>query len=299
MRSGSARDRLPCPVDDGRWPGVLTPPADSPSGPLARSGGRRIRRGQTGVAASRLPMAALGVSQWSAMSRRPGCGSCRPDMGSRCPRAGDDPSSVAVAVRPGRSRPASGVRGRRLRPAAITSRSRGGTGLRVTTPARTWMDCAARLPLDYLVAMGDCDSPPTTWRAERTGGSVPLGLADGGGVVRCGTRSCCSIRRAESPGESRSDGSRHGGGLDAPRCNATSCRARVVARPSGHAWEEEMVVVEYDGSCTSTRSAASERRRATQPAAGGGLPGDRPHCRDLTHPEAMSAPTVMAGPPPP
>ncbi len=66
----------------------------------------------------------------------------------------DDDRPVSIAAMPDRARPQRrDVRGRRLRlPDDHLTVCRSMT---VTTPARTWLDCAQYLPVEHLIAMGD------------------------------------------------------------------------------------------------------------------------------------------------
>ncbi len=119
-------------------------------------------------------------------------------------------------------------------------------GLAVTTPARTWLDCAAELPLDHLVAMGDAllrrnlaDEPElaaiTHWGFRRRGVAVArraVPLLD---------------RRAESPGESRLRTMLVEGRVPRPLCNYDVVdRGGWLAR-ADLAWPAQRVIVEYDG----------------------------------------------------
>jgi hypothetical protein len=163
------------------------------------------------------------------------------------PWIGLDPSaqSISVAQAPGGPRPERpGTRGRRLRmPASHVVEHR---GLRVTSPARTWLDCAEHLPLPYLVAMGDVVlrrrlATPTElaamvrWARRRRGvvtarQAVPL--LDPG---------------AESPGESLARCALIQCGVPRPQCNVDIVvKGEWLAR-ADMAWIAQRVIVEYDG----------------------------------------------------
>lgn len=152
---------------------------------------------------------------------------------------------VAVAVPAGRPHPRRrGVRGRRLRlpDAHVTALD----GLRVTTPARTWMDCAPLIPFDYLVAMGDA-----ILHRRLAEPSELQDLSQWGyrrrGIVAIRRALLLLDGRAESPGESRARVLLIGGGIRPPVCNHNVVeRGRWIARVD-MAWVEEKVIVEYDG----------------------------------------------------
>ena len=166
---------------------------------------------------------------------------------------------VSVAVPSGRPHPRRrGVRGRRLRlpDAHITEV----TGLRVTTPARTWMDCAAIMPFDYLVAMGDA-----ILHRRLAEPSALQDLSQWGyrrrGIVAIRAALLLLDGRAESPGESRVRVLLIGGGIDAPLCNHNVVeRGRWIARVD-MAWVREKVIVEYDGA---VHLEEGQRRRDAQ-----------------------------------
>jgi hypothetical protein len=152
---------------------------------------------------------------------------------------------TSVAVAPGTAEPRrTGVHGRRLRlPAFHVTEVE---GVRVTVPARTWMDCAALIPFDHLVAMGDailhrglCDAGAlqhlSQWGYRRRGIVAVRGalrLLDAG---------------AESPGESLARVMLLEGGVPRPVCNLdVFAGSRWLARVD-MAWPTQRVIVEYDG----------------------------------------------------
>ena len=166
----------------------------------------------------------------------------------------DAPASVAVpsdGARPKRV----GVRGRRLDlPATHLTRL---GDLHVTTPARTWLDCCAELPLGHIVAMGDVILRRRLAETPDLANLVRWGV---------GRRGVVTSRRAlplldpgaESPGESLARTVLVTGGVRRPICNADVFdRGRWLAR-ADMVWEAERVIVEYDGAVHVTE----ERRRS-------------------------------------
>jgi hypothetical protein len=155
----------------------------------------------------------------------------------------DRPVAAAVAAGNGRQQ-RQGVRGRRLLlpPAHVTVHD----GLPVTTPARTWLDCAEFLPLADLVAMGDA--------LLRRGMAEEKELAE---MVRWGRgrRGVATARRAvrlldpgaESPGESRTRVALVTGGLPRPVCNVDIVEDGVWLARADLTYEEHKVIIEYDG----------------------------------------------------
>lgn len=158
-------------------------------------------------------------------------------------RAASDRTPVAVAQGTAEPRRPD-VRGRRLRlpPFHVTIHG----GARITTPARTWLDCAPLVPFDYLVAMGDA--------------ILHAGIASEGelrhllqwgyrrrGIVNVRAAIPLLDRRSESPGESRTRVLLVGAGLPSPACNYNvHALGRWIARVD-MAWIEQRVIVEYDG----------------------------------------------------
>lgn len=153
--------------------------------------------------------------------------------------------SVSMAVAPGSARPKrAGVRGRRLRlpPFHVTEHR----GILVTTPARTWLDCAELLSLADLVAMGDAIlhrlmATEAEFQHLLTWGFRRRGMAN--------VRRAVPILdgRAESPGESWVRTLLVQAGLPAPECNVDVFHGdRWLARVD-MLWPEQRVIVEYDG----------------------------------------------------
>lgn len=153
---------------------------------------------------------------------------------------------TVVALTPGSAHPdRRGVRGRRilLPPEHVVEHA----GLRVTTVARTWLDCAADIPIPDLIAMGDA--------ALRKGLVRPSDLQ---AMVRWGRgrRGVAGARRAlplldpaaESPRESIVRAHLVLGGVPAPVCNLDiHADGRWIARVD-MCWPEQRLIVEYDGS---------------------------------------------------
>lgn len=202
----------------------------------------------------------------------------------------DGPGCPSVAVPAGNAGPRrKGVRGRRLDlpPDHVTTKD----GRSITTPGRTWLDCAAHLPLGHLVAMGDWvlrHELATRDELER----LCQWAVRRRGVVLARQAVVLLDPKAESPGESLARTVLLSGGVPAPRCNANvSWRGGWLARVD-LLWEPEKVIVEYDGIVHLTeaqRRSDAARRNLLQEA---GYLVIVFTARDLKHPEAMCA-TVM------
>lgn len=156
-----------------------------------------------------------------------------------------DDHPVTVAVPPDVARPQRrGVRGRRLRlpPEHVTEVA----GQRVTTPARTWIDCAELVALEPLVAMGDF--------ALHEALATPMDLRTmvgwarrRRGVVNARYALTLVDARAESPGESLVRVHLMLGSVPQPECNIDIVvRGEWLAR-ADLAWPAQRVIVEYDG----------------------------------------------------
>jgi hypothetical protein len=157
----------------------------------------------------------------------------------------DQPVTVAAPTGLRANRPRRGdVRGRRLRiPKEHATHL---FDLQITTPARTWLDCAELIPREHLVAMGDV--------ALRRGLASPGELARmvawarrRRGVVNA--RACLPLLDpdSESPGESITRAHLLFGELPRPVCNLDICfQGRWIARVD-LAWPTQRVIVEYDG----------------------------------------------------
>ncbi len=153
--------------------------------------------------------------------------------------------AVGVAVVRGGSRQRrNGVRGRRLElPARHLVVHE---GRRVTTPARTWIDCAELVPIEHLVAMGD-----VLFR-RRLATAAELDS-----IIRWarGRRGVKSARVAlpildpdsESPGESQARCVLVLRRVPKPECNVNIVEnGEWLARPD-LVWRRERVIAEYDG----------------------------------------------------
>lgn len=154
-------------------------------------------------------------------------------------------ADVSVAVRPGRARPKRrGVRGRRLLLPAFHVMDF--NGVAVTTPVRTWLDCAELMSFADLVAMGDA--------------ILHRGLGHEGEfqhLLQWGyrRRGMAKVRkavpildgRAESPGESWARVLLLRGGCPPPRCNVDIYADDMWLARVDMVWPDKRVIVEYDG----------------------------------------------------
>ena len=157
----------------------------------------------------------------------------------------DAAARIVVSVPPDAPRPQRrGVRGRRIMlPSDHVTVHR---GVCVTTPARTWLDCAADVSVVHLVAMGDVAlrgnlatlrelEQVTRWAVRRRG------------VVNARLALPILDPRAESPSESVVRAHLVLGGLPRPECNVDiHAGDRWIARVD-LCWPAHRVVVEYDG----------------------------------------------------
>lgn len=129
-------------------------------------------------------------------------------------------------------------------------------GLPVTSPARTWLDLAALLPLDDLVAVGDYLIHHTAPFTDRVDLALLLGRSTGLRGVRLARQALPLLsERAESRPESRLRVLIATSGLPAPEINRT-----IVVTPTGKQlrpdflFAEQMVILEYQGDYHRTRS---------------------------------------------
>lgn len=156
-----------------------------------------------------------------------------------------DEDVAAVAVKRGGNRSRRiGVRGRRLTiPDDHITVHR---GIRVTTPERTWLDCAASMPPGYVLAMADA----LLRRSVASPGSLSDMVRWGAGRrgVRTARKAAAMAdARAESPAESVVRFHIVESGLPTPVCNLNVIhRGEWLAR-ADLAWPEWKVIVEYDG----------------------------------------------------
>ena len=155
-----------------------------------------------------------------------------------------DAQACGIATLRGGSRHrASGIRGRRLDlpPEHITSVD----GIRISTPARTWIDCAALIsPLD-VVAMGDAILRARLASLTELQRMVIWGRGRRG--IRAARQSLPILdAAAESPAESWVRARLIYSGVDRPTCNVEvtveGWRFRLDM-----AWIPARVAVEYDG----------------------------------------------------
>ena len=119
-------------------------------------------------------------------------------------------------------------------------------GIRVTTPARTWLDCAAHLGTGHVVAMGD--------HLLHHGLSTSDELKHMGhwGYRRRGVATARRAQplldgRAESPGESLARYELVSHGVPAPECNVDIVVGGEWIARADLLWRAERVIVEYDG----------------------------------------------------
>ena len=152
---------------------------------------------------------------------------------------------VEVAVPPGDAHARRrGVRGRRLDvpPHHLTQRD----GRPVTTAARTWVDCAASLPLPHVVAMGDAalHRRMTTVEDIRTVLHWAYGRR---GVATARAAWALLDAGSESPGESLLRVGLLGEGVPRPVCNHTVVEGGEWLARVDLAWPEYRIAVEYDG----------------------------------------------------
>ena len=198
------------------------------------------------------------------------------------------PAALSVAVPAGQARPKrAGVRGRRLD--LPLEHVLVHDGQRMTTPARTWLDCSPAIPMGHLVAMGDAVLHRRLSSVAELEDMVRWGRGRRGIV---GARQALRLLDgdAESPGESLTRVILLAGGVPRPRCNANvlDVFGGWIAR-GDLVWDREHVIVEYDGEVhldeTRRRSDAA-RRNLLQDS---GWLVIVFTARDLKHPEAMCA----------
>ena len=157
----------------------------------------------------------------------------------------DEDASIQVAAgQDGAHAERTGVRGRRLvLPAEHVTLV---DGLPVTTPARTWLDCAADIPLVHVVAMGDAALHRRLVRERELDAMLHWGFRRRGVGVARRARPLLD-ERAESPGESWIRTELVLAGLPRPICNPDiHDRGEWLAR-ADLAWPDQMVIVGYDG----------------------------------------------------
>lgn len=136
------------------------------------------------------------------------------------------------------------MRGRRLRLPRphVTSH----LGLAVTTPARTWVDCAEFLPLVDLVVVGDAILHRSL-ATHRDLEALVRWARGRRGVVTARQALLLVAAGAASPGESRARATLVSGGIDTPLCNVDIIDHGDWLARADMAWLAEKVIVEYDG----------------------------------------------------
>ena len=157
----------------------------------------------------------------------------------------DESRRISVANLPDRARPQRrDVHGRRLRlpdDHVTTCRS-----LMVTTPARTWLDCAQYLPVEHLIVLGDAVlrrrlATVADLRAMLTWGRGRRGVA----VARLAFPHLDA--NAESPGESLARAHLVLAGVPRPECNVDIIVNGEWLARADLAWRKVRLIVEYDG----------------------------------------------------
>ena len=203
------------------------------------------------------------------------------------PWLGLEPIPVSVAVPAEGTRPKrAGVRGRRLElpDEHLVMKD----GIRVTTVARTWLDCCAEVPLAHAVAMGDAVLHRRLATASELTDMVHWGVRRRG-IVTARSALAWLDPGAESPGESLARMALVTGGIRRPRCNANVIDDGQWLARADMLWDEERVIAEYDGAVhisEAQRRSDAARRNLLQEA---GWMVIVFTARDLKHPEAMCA----------
>ncbi|MHB1164826.1 MAG: DUF559 domain-containing protein [Candidatus Nanopelagicales bacterium] len=151
---------------------------------------------------------------------------------------------VTVAVDEANRRRRGDVEGRRLLlpPGHVTEL----LGVRLTTPARTWLDCAASIPLPHVVAMGDAVLARHLASREDLAAIVAWARRRRG-VVSARRAVPLLDERSASPGESLARAHLVLGGLPAPSCNYDVIVSGEWIARVDLAWLKARLAVEYDG----------------------------------------------------
>jgi len=152
---------------------------------------------------------------------------------------------VGVAVPSGSSHPdRRGVRGRRLLlpPEHVTEHR----GLSITTPARTWLDCAALIPLEHLVALGDAVLHTELATAEELR-RITHWAYRRRGVLSARRALPLLDERSESPGESLTRAHLVLNGVPRPECNHDIVVHGEWLARADLCWPLARLIVEYDG----------------------------------------------------
>ncbi len=156
-----------------------------------------------------------------------------------------DKRPVSLAVSAGTAEPQRvGVRGRRLRlPEEHVTEV---DGRRVTTPARTWLDCAAEMPVANVVAMGDFGLARSLMASAELRALLRWAYRRRGVAV---ARRAFPLLdpAAASPGESVTRVQLMAEGVPRPVCNHDVIESGGWLARVDMAWPEFRVAVEYDG----------------------------------------------------
>ena len=136
------------------------------------------------------------------------------------------------------------VRGRRLTLPAdqLTCHS----GLNLTNPARTWLDCAEQMPIAYLVAMGDAALRRRLVSTDELSAMVAWARRRRG-VLNARRALPVLDPRAESPGESLARAHLVLAALPRPHCNLDIFDDGQWLARADMAWPDARLIVEYDG----------------------------------------------------
>jgi len=197
----------------------------------------------------------------------------------------DGPPTVSLSALRDRSharRPR--VRGRRLDlPDSHVTRL---GAIPLTTPARTWLDCAALLPPGHLVAMGDAVLHRNLATAQELRAMCHWAFRRRGVAV---ARRALPLLNpgAESPGESLTRFILITGRITPPTCNADVVVDGEWLARVDMLWRAERVIVEYDGAVhlpEPQRQYDAARRNLLQAA---GYYVIVVTARDLRHPEQL------------
>ncbi|MFN8172971.1 MAG: hypothetical protein U0R65_14055 [Candidatus Nanopelagicales bacterium] len=179
----------------------------------------------------------------------------------------DEEPAIHVAAGPeGAHAERTGVRGRRL--VLPVEHVTVVDGLPVTTPARTWLDCAADIPLPHVVAMGDAVLRRRLAHERELDAMLHWGFRRRGVGVARRARPLLD-ERAESPGESWIRTELVLAGLPRPICNPDIHDSGEWLARADLAWPDQMVIVEYDGRVHITEEARrfdARRRNLLQDA---------------------------------
>ncbi len=157
----------------------------------------------------------------------------------------DSPGRVSLAVAPDAAHPRRrGVRGRRLilPDGHVVEHD----GRQVTTPVRTWLDCAAEVPFEYVVAMGDAGLASRLMSRDDLRAVLHWGYRRRG--VAIARRAFPMLdSAAASPGESVTRVHLLAEGLPPPVCNHNVVIDGEWFARVDLAWPDFRVAVEYDG----------------------------------------------------